>query len=964
NANPIKYALIVNPAIYISCIQQFWDYAKVKTVNEDAHIRALVDGKKIIVTEASIRCDLKLQDDEEEVGEGSKVPTKTHHTPIVTQPSSSQPQKKQESKRKQKDPPPSGEDRMKLTELMNLCTNLQKRVLDLERAKTAQAKEIIDLKKRVKKPERKKKSRTSGLKRLYKVGFSARIVSSDEEEQNAAVPEKEVNTVDPVTNAGEVVTIAKDVEVTTAAATPQISKDDVTLAQTLIEIKAAKPRVIGVIVQEPSEFKTTSPSQLLQLPHAKDKGKGIMVEPEKPLEKKDQIALDEEVARNLEAQMKAEMEKKERIAREKDEANIDVIEERSKLLAELIESRRKVNTFVDINTEIVEERLKKTQAEVTGGSFKRARDEIEQESAKRRRLKKEDDTAKLKRCLEMVPEDDDVAIKATPLSSKSPTILKAGDKTGKVCFLHCYKKSVDRVFVDHLLFLEKLVSLSLSNVITFEVLCQSLNIEPTVTLFQVFQTLSKQGDWFSFAKRGDPTPVCMEGVNSGLKLWKEKVFLIYRREIPFHMPWRHLDSCITDRVPTSFNQNHVDRIKAHIVKLYDIPEGVLVRSGTLPFLIKLLITSPALVGTAIPNASLEEIVVTQPDCKVVIKANNAAKRKASIGPEISTNATKKTRSSKNGSRASSSGHSAEDGVKQANDDKEVEPDVERSKGVRRTTRAGFRASHGISEDASPRAQEGTSALNAQPLDADVDVNKIGSNGNVDPYYEARVGNTVGDVLEIDLLLIVSRPYYIPYLYDKGSGSESPPYIKYDWEEIHGVNLEKENIKEELVETKSQLEHRERQAEEIQGCIASFFQSDVTPLIRRFIKSGDFNRAFAGVLNTEISVGFERRLRMCRPDEEFRELSQRVDGFILDAKEKFDRVVAAFPATTFPFLKRHLKILRALCKTSLDLSLTGQVLRIIYDMPVSGDVASGLGLLDQYGLVLSEQLLGCGQRART
>nr|GEV59760.1 hypothetical protein [Tanacetum cinerariifolium] len=63
-------------------------------------------------------------------------------------------------------PLPSGEDRMQLTELINLCTNLQKQVLNLEKAKTAQAKEIADLKKRVKKLERKKKSRTSGLKRL------------------------------------------------------------------------------------------------------------------------------------------------------------------------------------------------------------------------------------------------------------------------------------------------------------------------------------------------------------------------------------------------------------------------------------------------------------------------------------------------------------------------------------------------------------------------------------------------------------------------------------------------------------------------------------------------------------------------------------------------------------------------------------------------------------------------------
>ncbi|GJW86220.1 hypothetical protein Tco_0161560 [Tanacetum coccineum] len=34
-----------------------------------------------------------------------------------------------------------------------------------------------------------------------------------------------------------------------------------------------------------------------------------------------------------------------------------------------------------------------------------------------------------------------------------------------------------------------------------------------------------------------------------------------------------------DKVPTSFNQDHIDRLKAHIVKLRDIPEGVLVRYG-------------------------------------------------------------------------------------------------------------------------------------------------------------------------------------------------------------------------------------------------------------------------------------------------------------------------------------------------------------------------------------------------
>ncbi|GKF25104.1 hypothetical protein Tco_0080998, partial [Tanacetum coccineum] len=111
------------------------------------------------------------------------------------------------------------------------------------------------------------------------------------------------------------------------------------------------------------------------------------------------------------------------------------------------------------------------------------------------------------------------------------------------------------------------------------------------------------------------------------------------------MPWRHPDSCITDKVPTNFNQDHVDQLKAHIVKLFDIPEGVLVQSGLImsihdflcmPSLDKATVreephrldtsilgtvanrtTSPAPAGTAIPHASPKEITVTRPDPKVV-----------------------------------------------------------------------------------------------------------------------------------------------------------------------------------------------------------------------------------------------------------------------------------------------------------------------------------------------------------
>ncbi|GJV08102.1 hypothetical protein Tco_1345758 [Tanacetum coccineum] len=61
NANPIRYALMINPTIYISCIEQFWSTVKAKTVNGEVQLHALVDGKKIIITESTVRRDLQLE---------------------------------------------------------------------------------------------------------------------------------------------------------------------------------------------------------------------------------------------------------------------------------------------------------------------------------------------------------------------------------------------------------------------------------------------------------------------------------------------------------------------------------------------------------------------------------------------------------------------------------------------------------------------------------------------------------------------------------------------------------------------------------------------------------------------------------------------------------------------------------------------------------------------------------------
>ncbi|GKF01192.1 hypothetical protein Tco_0028115, partial [Tanacetum coccineum] len=267
------------------------------------------------------------------------------------------------------DPLLSGEDRLKLNELM-------------ETSKTAQAQKISSLKQRVEHLEKKKKSRPHGLRRLYKekkidkIDQDAEVTLVDETQgrngdnlmfDTGVLDNKEVF-ADPVTTAGEVATTA-NVEVSTARPTEATITDELTLAQTLIEIKASKPKAVttaatitttvvtrpkarGVIVQDPCEFTTTtSPSHPSQLPHTKDKDKAKMVEPEMPLKKKDQIMFDKELETqkeedanivewdDVQAMMDADYELAARLQAE--EQRELTIEEKSRLFVELMDKRKK-----------------------------------------------------------------------------------------------------------------------------------------------------------------------------------------------------------------------------------------------------------------------------------------------------------------------------------------------------------------------------------------------------------------------------------------------------------------------------------------------------------------------------------------------------------------------------------------------------------------------------------------------
>ncbi|GJW69110.1 hypothetical protein Tco_0123534 [Tanacetum coccineum] len=151
--------------------------------------------------------------------------------------------------------------------------------------------EIADLKKRVQKLERKKKSRTTRFKRLRKVGKSRGVESSKDKDslvddtQGMSDNEEmfdtndlhgdEVNVDMPVGEKHEQSAKEREVNTSVEDSVAPTTIEEITLAQILIQIKAAKPKVVttaattitttrpkarGVVVQEPSKFRTPQES--------------------------------------------------------------------------------------------------------------------------------------------------------------------------------------------------------------------------------------------------------------------------------------------------------------------------------------------------------------------------------------------------------------------------------------------------------------------------------------------------------------------------------------------------------------------------------------------------------------------------------------------------------------------------------------------------------------------------------
>ncbi|GJZ46749.1 putative ribonuclease H-like domain-containing protein, partial [Tanacetum coccineum] len=167
------------------------------------------------------------------------------------------------------------------------------RVIDLEKTKTSQAQEITSLKR--KRLEKKGGSKTHGLKRLYNVGLSRRVESSED---------KDMFGVHDLVG-DEVV-----VETEVASKDANLSVDEVTLAQALVALKSAKPKADKVMLQGPEQEQVPTPTVSSQQPsqlNVQDKG------------------FDYQMAQQMQAEEQEELS----------------IKEKSKLFVQLLEARKK-----------------------------------------------------------------------------------------------------------------------------------------------------------------------------------------------------------------------------------------------------------------------------------------------------------------------------------------------------------------------------------------------------------------------------------------------------------------------------------------------------------------------------------------------------------------------------------------------------------------------------------------------
>nr|GEW39115.1 hypothetical protein [Tanacetum cinerariifolium] len=303
------------------------------------------------------------------LGEGSVMPTDPHHTPTILQSSSSQPQKTHKPRkptRKVTQVPQPSDPMEHITD-----EAVHKELGDsLVRAATTASRLEADNFKIIKKSFNPNKSSRDEASLGEDASKHGRIEVIDADEDITLVNDQDDSDMFDVNDLGgeEVFVaeqeVAKDVnknvveEVVNAAqdstAVTTITTEELTLAQALKALKTLKPKVKGIVIQEQEE--------------------------------PDQIRLDEEAAKRLQA----EFDEKERLAREKaQKANIALIE-----TLKLVERKEK-----------------------------RAGEELIQESTKKQKVEDDKEITELNQLMKIIPDKEEVAFDDILLVVKSLRIV-------------------------------------------------------------------------------------------------------------------------------------------------------------------------------------------------------------------------------------------------------------------------------------------------------------------------------------------------------------------------------------------------------------------------------------------------------------------------------------------------------------------------------------------------------------
>nr|GEX50603.1 hypothetical protein [Tanacetum cinerariifolium] len=264
--------------------------------------------------------------------------------------------------------------------------------------KATQANEIASLKRSVENLERRNRSRTHKLKRLYKVGLTTRVESLDDEESFSEDASKQGRRIDDIDTDEDITLVNVQDDTKMFDADKDLGGEEVFVEQEVVDDKEEIDEV--TLAQILAELKTLKPKEQRL---AREKA-------QKEIEAN--IALID-TWDDVQAKIDVDYQFAERLQVDEKELSDD---EKATLFMQLLEKRRKffvlksfefdkiqemfdkafkrVNTFKDF-------RIKLVQGE---GKEKRAGEELVKEILKKQKVEDDKETAKLKQLMEIIPD--------------------------------------------------------------------------------------------------------------------------------------------------------------------------------------------------------------------------------------------------------------------------------------------------------------------------------------------------------------------------------------------------------------------------------------------------------------------------------------------------------------------------------------------------------------------------------